>query len=232
MAESKVKSLFQRMGKTQHATVVAIFFHFIGLAGLLWGDVALFNNATVLNLLLMLVLLVYSEGKPEKNWWRYLLLCFITGQSVEWIGVHTGWLFGNYAYGDVLGPKIWSVPLMIGVNWFIVMYGSAMLMKHLNSKISWPPTMAVWLKHLLIALDAACVAVLFDWIMEPVAVQLGYWHWGGNEVIPLFNYACWFGVSCLLQFTLFYIPVKNTNLFAVHLLLIQAMFFLILRTFL
>lgn len=232
MAETNHISILKRYSKAQQATAVALFFHAIGLVGMLWGDTRFFNAATVFNLLLMLVLLIYTEGKSTVHWWWYLAICFATGMLVEWIGVHTGWLFGNYAYGAILGPKLWSVPLMIGVNWFIVMYGSAMLMKKISSRMTKTTSMQVWLKHMLIAIDAACVAVLFDWIMEPVAVQLGYWHWGGNGAIPLFNYASWFVVSWLLQLVFTYLPFKNTNLFAIHLLLIQAMFFLILRTFL
>lgn len=232
MAGTDKISFIQRFSKVQQATAVAIFFHTIGLAGMLCGKVSFFNAATAINLLLMLGLLIFAEEKLTRHWWYYLLICFITGMSVEWVGVHTGWLFGNYAYGDVLGPKLWGVPLMIGVNWFIVMYGSAVLMKKVSDRLSVSATMPAWFKYLLMAIDAACVAVLFDWIMEPVAVQLGYWQWGGNGAIPLFNYVSWFIVSWLLQIVFFLLPIKNTNLFAVHLLLIQAMFFLILRTFL
>ncbi len=86
------------------------------------------------------------------------------------------------------------------------------------------------LKALSVIVDGATLAVFFDWLMEPIAVQLGYWKWNG--AIPFYNYLCWFIVSVVLlgafQFSLF----NKQNKFAVHLLMIQVMFFLLLKTFL
>ncbi|MBK7882949.1 MAG: carotenoid biosynthesis protein [Chitinophagaceae bacterium] len=52
--------------------------------------------------------------------YSFLLICVCIGIAVEIIGVKTGFLFGNYSYGIVLGPKIQSVPILIGINWFII----------------------------------------------------------------------------------------------------------------
>lgn len=54
------------------------------------------------------------------------------------------------------------------------------------------------LKTMAVVADAATLGAPFDWLMEPVAIRLGYWKWGGDGSIPLFNYACWFIVSLLL----------------------------------
>ena len=40
------------------------------------------------------------------------------------------------------------------------------------------------LKVLSVVVDGATLAVAFDWLMEPVAVNLGYWTWHGNGEIP------------------------------------------------
>ena len=85
---------------------------------------------------------------------------------------------------------------------------------------------------LSIMVDGATLAVLFDWLMEPAAVKLGYWKWLGNGEIPLYNYMCWFVISMLLLFVFHKLQFNKQNKFAVNLLLIQAMFFLLLRTFL
>jgi putative membrane protein len=42
------------------------------------------------------------------------------------LGVHTGILFGNYKYGNALGLKLNDVPILIGINWFIVVYACGM----------------------------------------------------------------------------------------------------------
>jgi bisanhydrobacterioruberin hydratase len=67
--------------------------------------------------------------------------------------------------------------------------------------------------------------------MEPVAVKLGYWQWK-TEVIPFYNYLCWFVISMGLLTVFHFCNFSKQNKFAIHLLLIQAMFFLLLRTFL
>ena len=85
-------------------------------------------------------------------------------------------------------------------------------------------------KVLSVILDGALLAVLFDWLMEPVAVKLGYWIWEGD--IPFYNYFCWFVISSLLLWIFDKSRFEKRNKFAVHLLLIQSMFFLLLRTFL
>jgi putative membrane protein len=74
----------------------------------------------------------------------------------------------------------------------------------------------------------ALLATLFDWLMEPVAVRLGYWTWMTAE-IPFKNYQDWFLVSAFLLFFFFKFNFPKKNQFALHLLLIQTLFFLILR---
>jgi putative membrane protein len=88
------------------------------------------------------------------------------------------------------------------------------------------------IKALSVVVDGATLAVFFDWVMEPAAVKLGFWQWGGNGSIPSFNYVCWLGISMLLLTCFHVLRFDKSNKFAVHLLLIQVMFFLILRTFL
>jgi putative membrane protein len=87
------------------------------------------------------------------------------------------------------------------------------------------------IKAISVIIDGATIAVFLDWIMEPVAVKLGYWQWK-TEVIPFYNYLCWFIISMGLLTVFHFCNFNKQNKFAIHLLLIQAMFFLLLRTFL
>ncbi len=158
------------------------------------------------------------------------------GIAVEVIGVNTGLLFGNYKYGDVMGFKWKAVPLIIGVNWFIVVFCSGISITALLQTITKPlddsaAQPSPVLKAISVITDGATLAVAFDWLIEPVAIKLGYWKWDGNEV-PLYNYVCWFVISLLLMIVFRFSPFQKRNKFAIHLLLIQVMFFLILRTFL
>lgn len=82
-----------------------------------------------------------------------------------------------------------------------------------------------------VVIDGAVVATFFDWLMEPVAIQLGFWTWEGGT-IPMLNYACWFVISAILLAIQQQLRMKAQNHFAIHLLIIQALFFLSLRIFL
>jgi bisanhydrobacterioruberin hydratase len=86
------------------------------------------------------------------------------------------------------------------------------------------------LKAISVIVDGATLAVFIDWIMEPVAVQLGYWKWNGE--IPIYNYICWFVVAIAMLAIFHFCKFNKQNKFAVHLLMIQVLFFLLLRTFL
>jgi putative membrane protein len=88
------------------------------------------------------------------------------------------------------------------------------------------------LRVISIILDGATLALLLDLLIEPVAIKLGLWKWGGDGTVPFFNYLSWFFVSALLLTIFQFCNFNKLNKFAVNLLLIQAMFFLILRTFL
>ena len=184
----------------------------------------------------MAALLVWNQHGKNVSFFLFFMLAFITGMATEMIGVHTGWLFGEYQYGQVLGPKINGVPWLIGLNWFVVVFcsGSVMLQmqdwfKRKLEKQDFPMTTGI--AALSLVIDGAMVAVFFDWIMEPVAMKLGFWQWQNSEV-PFYNYLCWFVISALLLLAYRLFSFSKPNHFAVHLFIIQALFFLVLRTFL
>ncbi len=166
-----------------------------------------------------------------------MLLCMATGYWVEVLGTKTGWLFGKYEYGENLGPLVAGVPVIIAVNWFMIIYCCGITIQQMLNKIkdqiskeTGSPRKPVKFASLLI--DGALLAVLFDWLMEPVAINLDYWNWEGGDEVPFFNYISWFLVSSALMAVFHYLSFYKQNRFAVNLLLIQMMFFLLLRTFL
>ena len=225
-----------RFTKIQVATAIAVLFHIIGLVGLLFFDKTFFLQTTPFNLLLMFALLIWTQNEKNKYFLLFLMACFCVGIAVEIIGIKTALLFGDYTYGNVLGYKVQDVPLLIGVNWFIIIYCSGIsihifLMKAINRISADTGKKPMVLKALSVIIDGATLAVFFDWLMEPVAVKLGYWTWNGDGAIPLFNYISWFIVSIFLLTVFHFAKFNKQNKFAVNLLLIQLMFFLLLRTF-
>ncbi len=222
--------------KNQTATAIAILFHTIGLAGL-FVNKDFFVATTALNLLLMGCLIIYTQQKINVAFILFFITCFITGISVEILGTSTGAVFGDYEYGKMLGITFKNVPIIIGINWFIIIYCCGItihtILQKLSSKLETmtgvPPSA---LKLISIISDGATLAVFFDWIMEPAAIKLGYWKWLGDGEIPQYNYITWFGISTILMAFFVLFKFEKQNIFAVHLLMIMAMFFLLVSTFL
>lgn len=227
--------MLQQFSKQKIATAIAVLFHCIGLAGILFVDDALFASLTPMNLLLSAGLLIYTQQSPNRHFLLFLIVCYVVGYVVEYLGVNHRLLFGEYRYLPAMGWQWNNIPLVIGVNWFIMMYCCGVTVQQFLN-FMWnrlkdaeqAPRNNVG--FFAIVIDGALLATFFDWVMEPIAVKLGYWQWLGDGSIPVFNYLCWFAISALLMLFFRLLSFPKQNQFAVNLLLIQFMFFLILRT--
>lgn len=229
--------MIKSISNSQIATAIAIFFHSVGLVGILFYHSDFFIQSTPLNLILSFSLLVWTQQNKNTAFFLFMATAVVVGYFSEVAGVNTGLLFGDYSYGKVLGFQWLQVPLIIGINWFIIIYccgisTQTLLLKVISRPASDNKEPALLLKAMAVIVDGATLAVAFDWLMEPVAIKLGFWTWFGDGNIPLYNYLCWFAVSMLLLTIFQLCNFNKRNKFAVNLLLIQALFFLILRTFL
>lgn len=227
--------MINRFSKYQVATFIAILFHIIGFTGILFINREFFIRSTPFHIGLMMLLLIWTQANKNASFLFFSSICIGVGIVVEIIGVNSSLLFGEYNYGEVLGIKFQKVPLLIGINWFIIIYCCGISVNTLFKRISGKTGGALIsprLHALSIIIDGAILAVFFDWVMEPVAGNLGYWQWNGNGSIPWFNYLCWFMISAVLLTVFHLFNFEKRNKFAVNLLLIQTMFFLLLRTFL
>ncbi len=220
--------------KKYNPLYVALLFHITGVIGILCTPFKdWFIDSTPIVLLTMFILLVNTQVKFTKEFTLFFLIVFIIGMATEIVGVNTGLLFGHYQYGKVLGPSIFGVPLVIGLNWFLTVFcsgalatkGVELLENNLNIKISRFAT------SFFVIIGGATIATCFDFILEPVAVKLNFWSWESG-LIPLFNYLCWFIISAILLGLKKYFLKIRINDFAISLLIIQALFFLILNLFL
>ncbi len=223
--------------KVQWATGIALLIHTVGLMGMLWLETNWFARMTPLNLMIMFSLVVWTQSEKKRNFYIFLVLSFFVGMISEMIGVQTGLLFGNYAYGAILGFQFAEVPLIIGLNWFVVIFSAVATIFYFTRLIG--PTNKLNAASaecapigVNILIGAAFLATFFDWVMEPVAVKLGFWTWAGEGQIPVLNYLSWFFISIIMMSIFRFLKIRPDNLFAVHLLLIQMMFFMILRAFL
>jgi len=219
------------------ALYIALLFHITGLIGILFTQYKdWFIQNTYLNLSLMAALLIITHPAKNKNFFIFFIATFITGFGVEVLGVNTGLFFGNYSYSDILRIKTFNVPLIIGINWFIIIYCAGMITQayenYMIRKINERGLIInKRMKLLSFMVDASLLAVFFDWVMEPVASKLNYWQWQNNE-IPFSNYVSWLITSAILLALFRKLNQDRRNKFAVHLFIIQLLFFLVLRTFL
>ena len=144
-----------------------------------------------------------------------LMIITMSGFIIEWIGVNTGILFGDYRYQSALGLKILDIPVVIGLNWYCVVLASVSISNHLNTN--------VFLK----ALIAGILCTFLDVLIEPVAIKYGFWTWNSGN-IPLLNYLCWFIFSFLFALvTIRYF--KSPNKTATALFITWSVFFTILN---
>lgn len=192
---------------------ILLLFHVTGFLGLAFSqDPSFFLRFVPLNLLLTLGLLLAFQPRRTPAFWSFCLMVVVVGFLVEVVGIRTGLLFGQYAYGPTLGPKWLEVPLLIGVNWLILTYCTGMLARYLP------------IPGFLRAVVAALLMVGLDICIEPVAVQYDFWHWQYN-VIPLLNFKGWFAVSLILQVYFNRVEFDKRNPLASFVYLVQLLFF-------
>lgn len=207
-----------RTKRTAFIMKLIVVFHLVGLIGLLiTATRPLFLQLVPFHLLLMALLLFYTHDKFNNKFAYFFLCIFIVGFIVEWIGVHTGKLFGNYAYGPTLGIQLDGIPIIMGVNWFLLIYAAGVSLQYL-------PIKSIGLRVLI----GALLLVLLDLLIEPVAIRLNYWHWVG-DAIPTNNYLSWFIISMAFLLVFELLRFKKQSLVAVILLASQFIFFAALQ---
>ncbi len=177
------------------------------------GTQELFASATPFTLLLSAVLLLWHHEDWNRSFLFFALIAFSTGMLAEILGVATGMVFGDYHYGKVLGPMMMGVPWVIGLNWFLCVYAAnSLLIDRLSAK------QIIFLAPLLL--------VILDVLIEPVAMRLGFWHWGG-DVVPMQNYLAWYVIAFFLSFVFQQLPFNKKNAFSATVYTAMFVFFLL-----
>lgn len=166
--------------------------------------------------IISLVIFYFSFPKLDLTLILWLVGTFVLTMIIEILGVNTGIIFGNYYYGNILGLKFFEVPIIIGINWTIVIYGLYSLVDKF-----------IPLNNLMKSSVVGFMAVLFDIILEPAAIKLNYWHWESQSV-PIENYISWFFISFSLSFIGGKLLIKVNNTMVIHYFFAQFLFFFLL----
>lgn len=200
------------------ATVFIVLFHTVGLIGMMLpATQALFLKIVPFHLLLMLLVIILNHRYINERFLGFMALIYLSGFMAEWIGVHKGWLFGDYVYGETLGTTVFDIPLTIGINWFLLVFAAGITMQQLRIKSSWARIIL-----------GALVLVLLDILIEPVAVKFDYWHWA-DSIVPVKNYVCWFLVSGVMLWVFEQFKFRKQSWAAPILLSVQFVFFAVLN---
>jgi putative membrane protein len=198
------------------ARILIVALYVVGIIGLSIPEYRdLFLKLTPVQLLTSLFLILAFHRGWSDAFPIFAAAAFWIGLGAEVIGIHTGYLFGDYVYGPTLGPMLWEVPILIGVNWFVLAYCTGIVF----SKIS---------NDYYAAFLGATAMTALDYIMEPVAVVLDMWYWK-FEVIPASNFVGWFGIAFVIHFIFRKANFEKSNPLAALLLISMILFFAILN---
>jgi uncharacterized membrane protein len=151
----------------------------------------------------------------------WIVLVLFSTIFVEWIGVNTGKIFGEYQYSSILFPFIDTVPLAIGFAWLGMLLSAVTIAQFISFR---------WFQQsiLYVIFMTAGLMILFDFFMEPAAIKLNYWYWI-NDIVPWQNYVAWFGISAILIFIgmKFKLFLQKNNAIPLHAYLAQLLYFLL-----
>lgn len=196
-------------------------FYLVGCTGMIIPFLRpVFIQLTPFALLFNSVLLaVFHKGSRDLKTGFVLGFILLAGFGIEVIGVNTGKVFGVYEYGNGLGIKVFDTPLLIGVNWLLMIYLSA----NLAAKLKWNVVSTV--------ITASLIMVGYDILLEQVAPALDMWYWVGNA-IPLQNYISWFAVALVFHTLVKLFAINTTNPIAPVVFICQLLFFTVIYVFL
>jgi bisanhydrobacterioruberin hydratase len=192
-------------------------FYLVGIAGFIYAPTReFFSRLTPLALLLSAGFLVwFHQPKFQLKMLLAFGFIFIFSFLVEAIGVKTGVIFGEYIYGKGLGIKVLETPLLIGLNWLMLVYCT----KIIAEQISGDSTIQLFFAPFLM--------VIYDLILEQAAPLLNMWSWA-DEKIPVQNYISWYLLAFLFHLLLQKTKTQFSNKLAGPVFVIQFLFFVIL----
>lgn len=175
----------------------------------------LFISIIPYTLILVAIAVFFYHKEWNRKTFLVLVSIFIFSILAEIIGVATGKLFGTYSYGVGLGYKLFNVPLLIGINWIILVYGSnAVLSKYSANK---------YLK----IIGASILMVIYDFILELAAPYMLMWEFAPIRP-PFENYLMWFVLAIVFNSAIELFNVNTNNKPARALFITQIFFFLII----
>jgi putative membrane protein len=197
------------------STIILVYLHLSGYIGIHSPLHNLFLQLTPINLLVSTFLLFLNQKQFNRALYIFCSTVFMLSFMIEVAGVKSGIIFGDYNYNHADRFKLFNVPIIIGVNWVMLIFIAGCIFNNLQTNI------------VIKSLAGAGLLVILDYFIEPVAIKYGFWAWK-NDIVPFQNYVAWF-VFSFLFLLLFHISNFNKdNKFARALFIVQLIFFILL----
>lgn len=203
--------------KEKKARSLIIILYSVGVVGTtipVTRDIFIFLTPFIL-LICFILLLLFHTGSGRIKTSLVFTFIFFAGFFVEVAGVKTGLIFGEYSYGSGLGIKFLDTPLIIGLNWAMIVYCTASILERFTSS------------RILKIAGASLLMTAYDFVMEQVAPVMDMWSFDGG-VVPLRNYASWFALSILFHMILYMTGIRISSRIASTIFYSQLAFFAIL----
>ena len=181
-----------------------------GAVGLLINP-SFFIPFTPYTLSLTCIVFLIHQPLNKLNFVLGFLCIAIIGFASEVIGVKTGLVFGDYHYGSSLGYKLLGVPLVISLNWALLITCGIILTKSLSANKA------------VSAFYSAGLITLIDVLIEQLAPSLDFWYFN-TGFAGIHNYLGWFILSFITSFVL-QNQVGSGNKKTAYIILILQIFF-------
>jgi uncharacterized membrane protein len=143
----------------------------------------------------------------------FFAICLVVGNTFENLGVRIGFPFGGYYFTGVMGPKLFAVPVLLGLAYLGMAYLSWTLARVILGGIRNP---LVGPRLVTLPLVAASIMTAWDLSLDPVwstIVHAWIWRNGGAYFgVPISNFLGWY-LTVYLIFQLFalYMRGRATN---------------------
>ena len=107
-----------------------------------------------------------------------LLYIALLGFIMEGLSIHTGFPYGFFEYGSLMGPTLAGVPFLLAFAWPPLVIGAYAVMQRSSYAV----------------VGTTVFLLLLDLVLDPVAVILGQWDWAVEGIyygIPFQNFLGW-----------------------------------------
>jgi putative membrane protein len=134
----------------------------------------------------------------------------VVGNAIENLSIATGFPFGHYRFLNVMGPKLFSVPILLGLAYIGMAYVSWTLARTLLGD---PSARTGRMGILKLPLIASLIMVAWDLAQDPVwstFLHARVWQNGGPWFgVPLSNFAGWY-MTVFLIYLFFSLYLRRT----------------------